>query len=199
MLIALSGPQGSGKTTIVQKLHNIGYHTIQYQVARSILKDWNMTLDEVNSSVELTLKLQTEVIRRKYKTEKQAITDPNVWFTERSYIDIFGYAVIMISKSNAHSNWINDYYVECARYNTLSYSHVFYIRGGHFQAQEDGVRGINEHYNRMVDLTMLDIAKQMVLPGKLSVIKFASLDQRISFITNHVTGLQQDLLNINRK
>ena len=47
MLIAISGSQGSGKSTILKRLEAENFRTINRKTSRSILKDWDVTLEEV--------------------------------------------------------------------------------------------------------------------------------------------------------
>lgn len=181
MLIAISGAQGSGKSTIVENLSKMGHKTIERKTSRSILKDWGVSLSEVNNNHDLTVKFQDEILRRKFNDELYAVESSELYFTERSYADLFTYALISLGKDNQYSNWIDQYYETCMHYNQY-YQHVYYIQSGVFSVEHDGVRGSNKHYSRMADLIMHDILKRTVLPGKLTTIDFNDLDQRIATI-----------------
>ena len=73
MLIAISGSQGSGKTTTLNVLASKGFSTVNRKTSRSILTDWNVSLHEVNSNPELSVKFQYELIKRKQADEAFAI------------------------------------------------------------------------------------------------------------------------------
>jgi predicted ATPase len=188
MLIAISGSQGSGKSTILNELNNTGYPTIDRKSSRSILSDWSVTLQEVNNDPELTLKFQMEIINRKLEDEEAAVLSKRLWFTERTYADLFTYALVSLGKDNNHSDWLNTYYEKCMQHNQ-QYSLVYYLRAGQFNVTHDGTRGSNHHYSRMVDLTMLDFTQQMIHNSKLSIIETPDLQQRISMITIQTNGL----------
>lgn len=184
MLIAISGSQGSGKSTIINKLKDQGFNTIERKTSRSILSDWDVTLQEVNNNPDLTTKFQNEITKRKYEDELEAIQSEDVWFTERTHADLFTYALVSLGKDNQYSDWVNAYYKVCMNYNS-HYSQVFYLRAGAFNIEADGTRGANVHYSRMVDLTMLDMTQQMVHNSKLTIIETPNLEQRVDVIVAH--------------
>ena len=185
MLIAISGSQGSGKTTTLNKLKELGFTTVERKTSRSILNDWGVSLKEVNENAELTLKFQEEITLRKYQDEMEYVSSSEWVFTERTHADLFTYALISLGKDNHHNDWLNTYYQTCKEHNQ-SYASVFYIRAGHFVPEHDGVRGSNIHYSRMVDLTMLDITTQMINENKLSIIDTPILDKRVSCIRENL-------------
>lgn len=182
MLVAISGSQGSGKSTIIQKIAELGYNTINRKTSRSILGDWGVTLHEVNNNHDLTTRFQEEITRRKHQDELEAIQSDQLWFTERTHADLFTYALVSLGKDNTYSQWLNQYYATCMKHNQ-QYAAVYYLRAGHFNIEHDGVRGSNMHYSRMVDVTMLDITQQMVHTSKLTVIETPDLLQRVNIIT----------------
>lgn len=181
MIVAISGSQGSGKSTILQHLNSLGCNTVERKTSRSILSDWGVTLDDVNADPDLTIKFQAEISIRKYADEKKAMLSNKLWFTERTYADLFTYALVTLGKHNTYSDWLNDYYYQCIEYNQV-YACVFYLRAGQFNVTHDGTRGSNHHYSRLVDLTMLDFTKQMTHISKLSIIETPDLEQRVGII-----------------
>ncbi len=187
MLVAISGSQGSGKSTIIQEIKKMGFNVIERKTSRSILDEWNVTLQEVNNNHELTIKFQEEITKRKFEDEQHAMRDQDLWFTERTHADLFAYALVSLGKDNDYSKWLDDYYTTCMSYNQ-HYGAVFYLRAGMFNVVHDDVRGSNMHYSRMVDVTMLDITQQMVHNSKLTVIETADLLQRVNIITLQSVG-----------
>ena len=181
MLVACAGSQGSGKTTIINILSDMGYNTVQRKTSRSILEEWDVTLQQVNNDSDLTIQFQEEISKRKYADELDAIESSDLWFTERTHADLFTYSLVSLGKDNSYSDWLNDYYKQCMIYNQY-YESVYYLRAGHFNIECDGVRGSGVHYSRMVDLTMLDITQQMVHNNKLTVIETPDLQQRVNMI-----------------
>lgn len=197
-LIAISGSQGSGKTTILNELQKLGYKTITRKSARSILDEWQVTLPQVNADEELTKRFQEEITKRKFDDEHHAIKSKDVWFTERSHVDLFTYALITLGKNNAHSSWVDSYYGMCKQYND-NYHSIFYLTAGHFSPAHDGVRGSNQHYSTMVDATMIKFLKEMTqfdggdyglgsIDDTLQIVDVDTVEDRIFMIRMAVFG-----------
>jgi predicted ATPase len=182
MLVAISGSQGAGKTTVLQALEELGHNIVSRKTSRSILTDWGVTLEQVNGSRDLTLRFQDEIIARKFKDESHAIHSDELWFTERTYTDLFTYALVSLGKDNINSEWLNDYYDACKEYQH-SYKKVFYIEGGIFDVEHDGVRGSNQHYSTMVDLVMSKYTWLMA-PNEKAMYRvvMADINDRVEFI-----------------
>lgn len=192
MLIAISGSQGSGKSTVLNELENRGYPIVKRKTSRSVLKDWNVSLEEVNNDPSLSCNFQAELTDRKHTDEAYGKSDTLWWFTERTHADLFTYTLINLGKFNSHSDWLNEYYHTCMMYQT-DYSLVFYLSGGQFQIEHDGIRGSNQHYGRMVDLTMFEFTKQMTHPSKMNVIDVLNINDR----TNMILAQTKQLLGQN--
>ena len=184
MLIAIAGSGGCGKSTVLNKLKDLGYNTIQRKTSRSILSDWNIDLEEINSDPELSIKFQLEIIKRKCADEYIAQLDGSIWFTERTFADLFVYQLVSLGNLNSYSSFINEYYNDCIK-KQQSYDKVFYLRSGLFTPEHDGVRGSNVHYSRMIDLTMLDITKRMTRSDKVVIVDTPCIEQRITTILAH--------------
>ncbi len=162
MLIAISGSQGSGKSTVLSELAKIGFNVVERKTARSVMTEQfpGMTLDDIYAVPTLAMKWQDCILMRKYLDELEAVDSDEIWFTERSYADLFTYAVMAVGKNNIHSEWVDSYYDECVKQNAR-YLHSFYIKGGLFKPVDDGVRGINQHYSTMIDVTIHKFLQQM--------------------------------------
>lgn len=184
MLAAVSGSQGAGKSTIIQELHNLGYPIIQRKTSRSILSEWDVTLDDINNDPNLTMKFQDEILKRKFLDEKEAIDTSQIIFTERTYADLFTYALVSLGKNNHFSEWLNEYYYKCMKFQQ-AYDQVFYLTAGHFTPVADGVRGANKHYSSMVDLTMREFTQQMTPGARLNIISTPVLRERTTIIDIH--------------
>lgn len=185
MLIAVSGSQGCGKSTTLAHLKLLGLNCIERKTSRSILLDWGVTLEEVNSEPSLTKSFQEEILLRKQNDEAEYVNSDEVWFTERTYADLMAYYLAVSGSYNGFSDHLDDYYMKCIKLQS-TYSDVFYIKAGFFAPEHDGVRGSNMHYSRMIDAVMLDITRQMTHCSRLTVIDVANIYQRISMITSKV-------------
>lgn len=189
MLVAISGSQGCGKSTVINKLKEMGFKTIERKTSRSILSDWNVTLEEVNNDYDLTLKFQDEIITRKHQDELVALQNPHhIWFTERTYADLFTYSLITLGKENKYSDWLDRYYNRCSIHQQ-TYDLVYYLSAGHFAIQHDGVRGSSIHYSRAVDLVMLDVTNQLSHPSTISMVSTPDLNHRAQMIANRTRGV----------
>lgn len=152
MLIAIAGAQGSGKTTVLNELKKLEYNVVERKTARSILTDWNLTLQEVNNNNDLTVKYQNEVLKRKLADEDEAVKSQDLWFTERTYSDVFTYALITLGKHNKYSDWIDAYADACKDGNNTYKGYIYLNAGNNFIPEHDGVRGSNRYYATMVDI-----------------------------------------------
>ncbi len=160
MLFAISGSQGSGKSTVINTLEERGYPVVSRKTSRSILKEWDVTLGQVNNDRDLTVKFQDEILQRKIDDDLKASDDPGrIWFTERTLADFFTYALIAIGKDNEYSDWIDDYFERCLRAQQM-YSHNFYLSILE-DTEYDGVRGSNKYYVNMVNVVMKDMQSKM--------------------------------------
>lgn len=186
MIIAISGSQGSGKSTLLQELEKRGFPTVQRKTSRSILTDWNITLDQVNSDPDLCVQFQMEITQRKINDEREAILSKDIWFTERTHTDLFVYALMNLGKFNKYEQWLNDYYNVCADSNK-QYSKIFYIPGGMFNIENDGIRGSNRHYGTMIDVTMKTFLEQMTpLTNEIKYVNMINIEQRVDYVLQHI-------------
>lgn len=184
MLIAISGSQGSGKSTVLEKLKELGYNVIERKTSRSILTDWDVTLDAVNNDLAMTVKFQEEITKRKWMDEVEAIASPDVWYTERTHMDLFTYAMIILGKDNKYSDWLDQYYNTCFAY-TQAYDSIFFLPAGRFEIERDGVRSKNQHYSKVVDM-MLRYYLSKATQNTLHVVLASDINERVSEITkNH--------------
>lgn len=161
MLVALSGAQGSGKTTVLNNLKTLGFNIVERKTARSILSEWNTTLDAVYRDPVMTVKFQNECLIRKQADEAEAVASDQLWFTERSYADVFTYTVLTIGRYNEYDAWLNSYFDSCKTLQAR-YLAVYYFEGGAFKTEDDGVRGFNQHYVRLVDETLFSTIDLMI-------------------------------------
>lgn len=182
MLISISGSQGVGKSTTISQLP---YKQIERKTSRSILSDWQVSLSEVNNHRPLTVKFQEEILKRKIEDESQAVASADVYVTERTFADLFVYALVAVGKDNEYSDWIDDYFERCKQAQA-AYQHIFYITGGHFAPVNDGVRAVNKHYSQMVDWTMHPYTRIMSPINRFTLIDTPALAQRVEIITSTI-------------
>ena len=163
MLISISGAQGSGKSTVLNELKRIGFNVISRKTARSVLEEFDVkTLDEVYANPDLVVKWQNLILERKVLDEFEAYHSEELWFTERTYADLFTYACMAVGKNNSKSDWLNSYYDRCQECQHKYHIHSFYIfHHGNYTATNDGVRGVNPQYAAMIETSMYYFLKAM--------------------------------------
>lgn len=184
-LIAISGSQGTGKSTLINALP---YNNITRKTSRSILSEWGVTLSQVNNDRPLTIKFQDEILQRKIEDEWEAADSSEMYVTERTFADLFVYALVAIGKDNEYSDWLDDYYLRCEEAQHR-YGWVLYLTAGHFKPVYDGVRAVNQHYSWMVDTCMLEYTRRMS-NGDVSIIDTPSLEERVARVTGFCDRFQ---------
>jgi predicted ATPase len=187
MIFAVVGSQGSGKSTVLQALHERGYPVVDRKTARSILDDWGVTLDDVNEDLNLKMMFQDTLLERKISDDLQHVDDPQIWFTERTFADVFGYTVFNIGQYNQCSDWLDGYYKACTKAQN-HYEGIFYLKGGLFKVEDDGVRGVNQHYSKSIDLVFNHFTHTMS-SAPVFEIDFVDLQQRVDFIEEKAVNL----------
>lgn len=186
MIIAISGSQGQGKSTVLKKLEEDGYDVLPNKTSRTILSEWGLTLNEVNKYAPLTKKFQEEILKRHFDYIKGFIASKNICFVERSFADIFTYCMFQLGSFNEYSDWINDYYLRCQSAQA-AYGAVIYLSGRTYIPESDGVRSINPHFTIAVDnLIKLHLNSFECPTTKLIEISEPSLEKRIELIKNIV-------------
>ena len=189
MLISIAGSQGSGKSTVLKALSEKGYNIVERKTARSIINEWGVTLDAINQDLDLKMAFQMELVDRKFKDEFEYAYAEELYFTERTFADLFTYALISFGQYNQYDTWIDSYYKTC-KDSCNNYSHVYYLQANFsHNIENDGVRSINEHYSRMIDVTMLDVTRAMTHKDKLDVIKMDDLDERVEQVVHRIQQL----------
>lgn len=190
MLVAVSGGSGSGKSTIIELLEKEGYDVIKIKTARTILKEWDMTLQQVYSDLNLTMKFQDELVERKLQDEQESAMLRGITYTERTFADLFAFTVVNIGKYEAATQWLDEYYKKCMEYQQV-YISVFYLKSGHFTIEADNTRVTNSHYVDLLNCSMELFTKQMTHPMALHLIDTPYIDQRVTIIrTFSRTGLK---------
>lgn len=188
MLVAISGSQGCGKSTLIRKFEEAGYNVIDRKTSRSILSDWGVSLEEVNTNFDLTIRFQDEILKRKCDDEYAASVSSDVWFTERTPIDLLVYSTVTLGMTNKFSDWLDVYGNKCIAAANRLYSQVIFLPAGHFSVEHDGVRGHNKHYSMLVDAAMERFYAQWVSPELLNVVNTPTLGDRINIINGILSG-----------
>lgn len=182
-LITICGSQGQGKTTVLSSLAEAGYNVIPHKTSRSILTEWGVTLNEVNKDLELKKKYQDEVLIRHQLNNMTALESDDLYFSERSFADIFTYTLLSVGAFNEYHDWLNNYYEECKKQQSVYHS-VIKLGGRANDISDDGVRSINDHFTNMVDIMLTHYINDFGCP--LLDVNTPSHDDRMQIILDYV-------------
>ena len=169
-VIGLSGPQGGGKTTLLNGLAENGIIVDEFKVSREVQKQlgWE-NLSNVMESPQTMMQFQAKVRDVKYvrELENRARTDVDVVLTERTFADISSYTQLWCWELVEQDKWsVKDAieflvsYTELCKSNQLVYagnlilpsmSHVKFQADPH-RAQEKHIAFIAEQLDRFFDL-----------------------------------------------
>lgn len=189
MLISISGSQGSGKSTIIRSMCDSADYDIQMverKTVRSVLSDWNTTLDEVFNSIDGICDFQSELLKRKQIDDNTAHNMDGLWVTERTCIDLLAYTTAYIGKYNDRSNWLDEYAKQCIDAQS-NYNQTIFIQGGLFPISDDGVRPINGIYMNMIDGFMEQYTKSTAI--EFNMITTSNHEQRMQEIATIIHKL----------
>jgi len=142
MRIYMTGAHSVGKTTIVNHIAEEYDINRINEVAREVLRDYNMGLNEIRGDLQTCKKFQRTVLKRQIEKEKNT-EEP---FISDRGIDIFSYIAMYTHdlQNILKEEWTQDYIKSYHENNTV----VIFVRPVPELIQEDGVR---------VDLTMENI------------------------------------------
>lgn len=189
MLITISGAQGQGKSTVLNSLAELGYNIVPRKTSRSILSDWGYTLNEVNKYTPLTKNFQEEILIRQHENDKSVLNSSDINFSERSYADIFSYCMNIMGPFNEYNTWLNDYHDRCKTLQQ-NYDCVIYLSGRKdYAPEDDGVRSINPHFTKMIDLTIRHFVQDFD-NGNVLYIDTPNHEERINMILNKIEEIK---------
>lgn len=180
-LVAIAGSQGSGKSTLIDAIcdkYGDRVGVVTRKTSRSVLEEWNMSLDEINDNVDLSQKFQAEILLRKIDDDIELMgAGKDIIITERTPVDFFVYTLVNIGKFNEHDEWVSSYYDDCARACAI-YDHVIHLPAGKFSTVNDGVRSINPHFVNMIHLTQRHYYDDL-FEGRFHDMHSVDIDQRV--------------------
>lgn len=187
MLISICGPQGSGKSTLLQGLKEesefVDIKIVERKTSRSILEEWKISLQEVYQSNDLMMKFQDALLDRKYEDEKMLYDSPQMWFTERTFVDLLAYTVANLGRLNECSDWLDRYARKCFKYQSI-YNRIIYLEGGLFPIVDDGVRPKNAMYGSMIDKFMVEHLTKS--SSNVTIVRTSDLYDRIDAVKSAV-------------
>lgn len=201
-LFAISGPQGTGKTTILSDLSisDIGesIYIDEYKVSRNIQSLLGYEkLSDAYKTPKSMMEFQEKIIDAKYNRDsrlKESIFLPYI-FTERSFLDIVVYSAIWISKlvqkmSTSQSeidnmnDWYKDYSAKCAEYQKI-YNGLFYISlNKNIKFEEDKNRADEQDAKRFEDMSVGLLRSDWGYKDNFYIINETFRNERVNAIRN---------------
>lgn len=194
MIITLSGSQGQGKSTVLSSLEQNGFGVVPNKTARTILNEWGCTLMEVYKDGDLTVKFHDEIIECHEKLCRPYCVSDDIMFIERSYADIFAYALAVLGPYNEYSGWLNQFYEKCSKLQA-NFSAVLYLTGRDYTPQADGVRSTNIHFAKAIDTSIQKYSKDFrdkTHTHKMFIIDTPDHEERLIRITNIIKTYFED-------
>lgn len=182
-LVSICGSQGQGKSTVLTALGELGYNIIPQKTSRSILNEWGYTLNEVNKDPELTKKFQDECLIRHKQNNLIGLNSQELYFTERSYADIFSYTLFALGSFNEYSEWLDEYYEKCKVGQKMYYA-VIRLAGRTTNVENDGVRSVNKYFTQSFDIILKHFIEDFGVP--MITVDTPDHDKRISIIRDFV-------------
>jgi predicted ATPase len=181
MIITLSASQGQGKTTLLNELKKYNYDIINNTTSREILSDMNKTLNDVYSVPAIAEDFQNKILDRQEKYNDAMLRIKRPIITERSFADIFTYAMFAYGNINDYSTSIDSYYHKCKRLQNEQYACVVYLSGRQYVPDNDGVRSTNQYFSKLVDKTINYYIDDFyaTCPEKIYHIDTPNLDERV--------------------
>lgn len=150
MLIGLSSSQGQGKTTVLSSLREYGVSIIPINTARSILREWSISLSDLERDPDMRIKFQDRLISDHHKALLESDSRINTTLVERTFADIFVYTLLSLGAFNEYSSWLDEYFEKCKEYQK-AFAKVILLEGiDASDIKNDGVRSTNQHFVRVV-------------------------------------------------
>jgi len=158
MIIGISGAQGQGKSTLIKAAlgsTEYNFRDGELQTARTLLSDMGYTLTEVNKYMPLKVKFQEQLLSN-HSANIQSLIQvshdrDDIYLVERTFADIFNYALLSLGPFNEYSEWLNEYYEQCKKAQDECFDSVVFLSGRDYTPEEDGVRSINSHFSALTD------------------------------------------------
>lgn len=181
MIISVCGSQGQGKSTVLQRLQDSNYSVVKNKTARSILEAWGVSLEEIYSDKTMCVKFHEEILYRHSILCKDYKESDEIHFIERSYADIFSYALAVLGPFNTYSTWLNQFYEKC-KSQQQDFAAIIYLTGRQYTPEHDGVRSTNAHFGEMIDYSIQKYLKYFTIDKIVFSIDSPSLEERFQQI-----------------
>lgn len=154
-VIGISGAQGGGKSSLLNKLKEWGYKVDDFRVSRAVQAElgWD-SLERVMDAPDTMMAFQDEVLEQKLNNDRKLRESSEVILTERTFADIYSYTSTWVNKFIDRGDldlgdgmrWLQQYTAKCFEYQQQVYQavillplmpHVVFENDPHRAKQED--------------------------------------------------------------
>jgi hypothetical protein len=187
MIIGISGAQGQGKTTLIQaaiEAHD-GIVDGGLQTARTLLDDWGYSLTEINKYMPLKIRYQENLLFEHTLSLTDLQRHSDTVLVERTFADIFVYALVSVGPFNEYSDWLNDYAQQCMEAQRELFECTIFLTGRDYEPEEDSVRSTNPHFSAMVD-NLIAIYMDQFGENNVFHLNHPGLDERVAFLLSQI-------------
>lgn len=195
-IIGISAAQGQGKSTMIKLAveENKSLSHLNIQTARDVLQEWGYTLTEVNKYMPLKVKFQDELFVRHYNALMDAKNKSGTFLVERTFADMFSYALISVGPFNEYSRWLGEYADMCNDAQETLFDHVIFLSGREYTPEEDGVRSTNLLFSQLTDYLIqtytikfsqaytIEFSQDRKKNDKVTFLDVADLRKRVDFL-----------------
>lgn len=191
MIIGISGAQGQGKSTLIKALiegDDNGFGTPNnLQTSRKVLSEWGYSLAEVNTFMPLKIKFQEKLLERHIKAlEGFTNMGDTAVLVERTFADIFAYALLSLGPFNVHSDWLNSYAESCSWAQQKYFDGVVFLSGRTYVPEDDGVRSTNEHFANVADYLIHHYTVEFGKTIKTRELSSPHIEDRVKYVQGMV-------------
>lgn len=187
MIITLSGVQGSGKTTLLKRLSEIGYNTFEGRLSRSVLEEWDTTLQEIYKCPDKMVEFQETLFHKKITFEQDKISTSKIWITDRSYVDLLGYTIMVMGYKEKYNKWLDDYSAKCIAKENEYLCRIYVPSFTTTGIEPDGVRNTGITYAESIDSVMKRMHSK--IPDTFITLTNQMIEYRVYEIKNIIDNL----------
>jgi len=194
-MIAFSGPQNSGKTTLLNALkEETGLTVDDFKVSRAVqAKMGHDRLSDAVKTFEYVRDFQIEIAKTKLlhdtyvKLNSHFLVEPDAILTERSFADIAAYAEHWVTSINTTEarKWLDHYISSCKTSQQIYDGIVFTPSHKDIKFENDPNRANEESQKKMESLILFQ-CKQFGVP--YHVVESVSINDRVEEVKAFISG-----------
>ena len=141
----------------------------------------------------LKVKFQDELYKRHCDALDQVFGEDelDVFLVERTFADIFNYALVSVGPFNDYSEWLSEYFNRCMEAQQRYFSKVVLLSGRNYVPENDGVRSINQHFANLTNYVIHYYTRVFFMQRSEDVINISDpeLDARVDQLLEICTNL----------